>query len=143
MVVYEVRDWMDVITCNDRFQPLGYIAFAACAKDPGFYAIRHLELCRAFGTLLARGVWGIVVFRGTPPDVVADLSRRWHAMLGEANAVVRLLPAGEAGKCVLNAMGELYTGTAEELPAAVAEGRLRFHSGSIRGAYPRLVESVD
>ena len=32
----EVRDWVDVISCDERLQPLGYLAWAACAKDPGF-----------------------------------------------------------------------------------------------------------
>src|SRR5437867_8002828 len=32
----EVRDWVDVIVSNDRLQPLGYLAWAACAKDPAF-----------------------------------------------------------------------------------------------------------
>jgi Nucleotidyl transferase AbiEii toxin, Type IV TA system len=32
----EVRDWIDVITSHDRIQPLGYLAWAACGKDPGF-----------------------------------------------------------------------------------------------------------
>ena len=30
----EVRDWVDVIECDSRLQPLGYLAWAACGKDP-------------------------------------------------------------------------------------------------------------
>lgn len=32
----EVRDWVDVIASDERLQPLGYLAWAACAKDPAF-----------------------------------------------------------------------------------------------------------
>ena len=32
----EVRDWVDVMGCEERIQPLGYLAWAACGKDPGF-----------------------------------------------------------------------------------------------------------
>lgn len=32
----EPRDWIDVIECDDRLQPLGYLAWAASGKDPGF-----------------------------------------------------------------------------------------------------------
>ncbi len=32
----EVRDWVDVIASHERVQPLGYLAWAACGKDPGF-----------------------------------------------------------------------------------------------------------
>jgi hypothetical protein len=30
----EVRDWIDVIESHDRIQPLGFLAWAACGKDP-------------------------------------------------------------------------------------------------------------
>lgn len=32
----EVRDWVDVIACDERIQPLGYLAWAASGKDPSF-----------------------------------------------------------------------------------------------------------
>lgn len=32
----EVRDWIAVIECDRRLQPLGYLAWAACGKHPGF-----------------------------------------------------------------------------------------------------------
>jgi hypothetical protein len=39
----EVRDWVDVIECSERLQPLGYLAWAACGKDPGFSPAGILE----------------------------------------------------------------------------------------------------
>ena len=32
----ESRDWIDVLTTHEKLQPLGYLAWAACGKDPGF-----------------------------------------------------------------------------------------------------------
>jgi hypothetical protein len=32
----EARDWVDVIACHERLQPLAYLAWAASGKDPGF-----------------------------------------------------------------------------------------------------------
>lgn len=32
----EVRDWVDVLSCDERLQPLGFLVWAACGKDPGF-----------------------------------------------------------------------------------------------------------
>ena len=32
----EPRDWVDMITCHQRVQPLGYLVWAACGKDVGF-----------------------------------------------------------------------------------------------------------
>jgi hypothetical protein len=31
----EARDWIDAIDCHERLQPLGYLAWAACGKEPG------------------------------------------------------------------------------------------------------------
>ena len=31
----EVRDWIDAISSHGRLQPLGYLLWAACGKDPG------------------------------------------------------------------------------------------------------------
>jgi hypothetical protein len=39
----EVRDWVDVIQCAERLQPLGYLAWAASGKDPGFSPAAILE----------------------------------------------------------------------------------------------------
>ena len=39
----EVRDWVDVLLCHQRVQPLGYLAWAACGKDPGFSPMAILE----------------------------------------------------------------------------------------------------
>ena len=35
-LLLEVRDWVDVILCDERVQPFGCLAWAACGKDPGF-----------------------------------------------------------------------------------------------------------
>src|SRR5207244_2104533 len=32
----EVRDWVDLIGCHEGIQRLGYLAWGACGKDPGF-----------------------------------------------------------------------------------------------------------
>jgi hypothetical protein len=42
----EARDWIDVIACHERLQPLGYLAWAACGKDPGFTPSGILEQAR-------------------------------------------------------------------------------------------------
>ena len=74
-------------------------------------------------------------FDGPPPDA-GELSRRWHAMLAEARENTARLPAVEVGKCVLTRDGELFRGDLEALKAAMTEEALRYHAGSIRGAFP-------
>jgi hypothetical protein len=40
----EPRDFVDTLTCDREVQPLGYLAWAACGKDPGFSPTAILEL---------------------------------------------------------------------------------------------------
>jgi hypothetical protein len=65
------------------------------------------------------------------------LARRWRDLLIEARAIIAGLPPAESGKCVLNEVGELLAADATTLQAAIESSRIRFHSGSIRGALPQ------
>jgi len=132
----EIRDWLDLLTCDARIQPLGYLAWAACGKDPGFSPAAILEQAGRSGRYTQDELNGLA-FAGPAPDIAAA-SRTWHAMLAQAWEIVRLLPADEAGKCVLNQCGGLYTGPLERLREDLAAGELTFREGSIRGAFPTL-----
>lgn len=134
----EIRDWIDLITCHERIQPLGYLAYAACGKDPGFSPLAILEQAGRSGHYTASEMEGLV-FDGPAPDL-GDLSRRWHAMLEEARAIVAVLAAEQAGRCVLDSQGDLYRGGVDQLTGDVSADRLMLHPGRIRGAYPQIVE---
>lgn len=132
----EVRDWVDVIATNDRLQPLGYLAWAACAKDPGFGPAAILEGAARSGRYSAEEVRQLS-FAGDPPDA-ALLARAWHRLLDSAREVVSLLPPEEVGTCVLDASGGLFRGSPAELGEALRGGGCIFHQGRIRGALPQL-----
>ncbi len=132
----EVRDWIDVIASHDRLQPLGYLAWAACAKDPGFGPAAILEGAARSGRYSKEEV-GQLSFAGEPPDA-AELARAWHRILDSALSIVRLLPPEEAGSCVLDASGGLFRGCASDLRQALGEEGVVFHQGRIGGALPRL-----
>jgi hypothetical protein len=133
----EVRDWVDIISCDEHIQPLGYLAWAAAAKDPGFSPAAILEHA-ARTAHYSHAEVNELVFEGIPPDAAA-LSRKWHAMLDMAQAVVALLPAEEVGRAVVNQLGALYRGDPLELEKALARQEITFHEGRIRGAWPRVV----
>jgi hypothetical protein len=133
----EVRDWMDVITCSERLQPLGCLAWAACGKDPGFGPAAILEHAARSSHYSAEEL-SALAFSGTAPDI-GDLSRRWRASLEDARAMVSVLPVAEIGTCVLTPRGYLFTGDAGAAAQAAASGGLVFHRGRIRGALPRIV----
>ena len=90
----EVRDWIDVINCDDAIQPLGYLAWAACGKDPGFRPAAIPEQAGRSSHYSADEVQELS-FAGEPPDP-GELSRKWHQALDEAKQVVALLPAALA-----------------------------------------------
>ena len=132
----EVRDWVDVIETHDRLQPLGYLAWAACGKDPGFGPLSILEGAARSGRYSAEEV-GQLAFDGAPPDAT-ELARRWHGMLDSAGEIVALLPPDEAGACVLDSSGALVRASPVELGQILHVGAIRFHHGRIHGALPRL-----
>jgi hypothetical protein len=132
----EVRDWIDLIHAAERVQPLGYLAWAASGKDPGFSPGGILEQAARSARYTASEVLALS-FDGVPPDP-ADLSRRWHRMLDTAREVVDLLPPAEVGRCVVDRKGSLFRSGPAELRIALDRADLVFHAGRIRGALPRL-----
>jgi hypothetical protein len=93
----EVRHWVDVIESHERLQPLGYLAWAACGKDPGFSPASILEHAARAGRYSADEVRQLV-FTGPPPDA-ADLGRRWHGALDSGRRVVAARRARSAPAC--------------------------------------------
>lgn len=132
----EVRDWVDILGCQDRIQRLGYLAWAACGKDPGFSPAAILAEAGRTARYSAVEV-AALQFAGPPPDA-STLALRWRQMLAEARALIALLPPTEVGRCVLGTDGTLFTGDVEQLREAIGDGRIRFHQGSIRGALPEV-----
>jgi hypothetical protein len=66
----EVRDWVDVIHCGEHLQPLGYLAWAATGKDPGFGPAAILEHAARSSHYSADEV-DALAFAGAPPDAGA------------------------------------------------------------------------
>jgi hypothetical protein len=133
----EPRDWIDVLSCDRSLQPFGYLAWAASGKDPGFSPLTIVEEASRTARYSA-GELAALDFAGKPPDP-AELSRQWHAVLASARTVIAALPPEHAGFCVLDAAGALFRGDGEALRTALDAGALRFHAGSIKGAFPRFV----
>jgi hypothetical protein len=132
----EIRDWIDMITCHERIQPLGYLAWAACGKDPGFSPLTILEQAARSGRYTAAELEGLS-FDGSLPNL-GELSRTWHLMLEEAREIVTTLPAKQAGTCILGRHGGLYGAGLAQLREDLAVDGLIFHPGRVRGAYPQI-----
>lgn len=132
----EARDWIDVMSCDERVQPLGYLAWAACGKDPGFSPSGILEQARRSSRYTNDEISSLS-FEGPTPEA-ADLSRRWRNVLHAAQQIIDRLPAERVGSAVLTSEGELFRGSAPELTRALDSDRLAFHNGVIGGAWPRV-----
>jgi hypothetical protein len=132
----EARDWIDVIACHERVQPLGYLAWAACGKDPGFTPSGILEQAGRSSRYTDEEISSLA-FEGPAPEAAA-LSRRWHAAMEGAGRIVAALPAEQVGKAVITSAGELFVGGVTDLDRALHDNGLQFHKGRVGGAWPRV-----
>lgn len=132
----EVRDWIDVITCHHQLQPLAYLAWAACGKDPGFSPPAIIEHARRSSRYSASDI-AALSFAGPPPDA-GKLSRSWRAALDAAGPVIAALPAKHAGEAVLTQAGDLFTGEVTALQQGLLTGAVMFHAGRLGGALPQV-----
>jgi len=132
----EARDWIDVLNCHRQLQPLGYLVWAACGKDPGYNPLSLLNYCarRHF----SHDEINALEFDGEPPDA-AELGQTWHAALRNAEAICSSLPSEHAGRCVLTEDDELLRSPASELPGLLLSERVMFHEGRIGGSWPSVV----
>jgi hypothetical protein len=133
----EPRDLVDALACHEGLQPLGYLAWAACGKDPGFSPRAILEHAAGSTRYSGPELAGLA-FEGAPPDP-GDILARWHEALGSAREIVGRLPPEQAGKAVLTTEAQLFRGGNAEVAEALAAGRLLFHQGAIKGAFPQIV----
>jgi hypothetical protein len=134
----EVRAWVDVLNCDRALQPLGYLIWAACSKDPRYNPQSLLSMVRR--QHYSQEELDSLDFDGLTPSA-ADLGLQWHNAQDDAADVVRLLPPDKMGMCVLDENLELYAGSAAELKKAIGANGVRYHSGRIGGAWPRVVDS--
>jgi len=81
----EPRDWIDVLTTHDKLQPLGYLVWAACGKDPGFGPTSILAEARRSGRY-SQAELNELAFDGSAPDARV-MGAKWHGMLLEAQTV--------------------------------------------------------
>lgn len=130
----EARDWIDVIHCHEHLQPLGYLVWAACGKDPGFSPVSLLQEMRR-SSKYSQAELDMLDFEGTQPRA-DELGARWHQMLREVPEICDLLPLDQVGTCVVSEAGELLRAGPRELAEKLLAGSVRYHRGTIGGAWP-------
>jgi hypothetical protein len=134
----EPRAWIDVHTTHDKLQPLGYLVWAACGKDPGFNPAALLAEAGRSGRY-SQAELNELAFDGSAPDARA-LGAKWHRMLSEARRIVETLPSHESGKAVLDRQRVPYPQGTDKLNVDLRERTVVFHEGRIGGVWPAFRE---
>ncbi len=137
----EARDWIDTMECHRLVQRLGYLAWAACGKDPGFSPSLIVEQA-ARTARYSRAEIEALSFSAPPLDAT-ELSHRWHAMLDEARALISMLPPERAGTVVMDLEGNLLNNDPIGLSSALESSSVQFHEGTLRGTLPTMVREHD
>lgn len=132
----EARDWIDVLNCHDYIQPLGYLVWAACGKDPGFSPASLIAAARR-SSRYSQVELDELAFAGTPPNA-RILGVKWHRILQEAVSICDCLPPADVGKCVVTTTGELYRRSVDDLRTDLERQSLAFHAGTIGGVLPQI-----
>lgn len=135
----EARDFVDVLACHEALQPLGFLAWAAAGKDPGFSPASIIEEA-ARSVRYSQAELDVLDFEGPAPEA-SSLSQRWRSAVAEARRLIELLPAERSGKCVLDGAFALARHGESALEEALRTGTIHFHEGTIRGAYPVALTS--
>jgi hypothetical protein len=132
----EARDFVDTLTCVSEVQPFGYLAWAACGKDPSFSPSAILAEARRTAQY-SGAEFAELDYVGLAPDP-KTLFARWRAQTTEAAELINALPPDRAGTAVLSRDGSLFSGALDELANALSRDDVIFHEGRIRGAFPQV-----
>ena len=132
----EVRDWVDVMECHEKVQPLGYLLWAACGKDEGYNPEMILSEARRSSGYQQTEL-DTLEFSGPKPKI-QELSIKWRKILSEAELIMNTLPLEFLGCAVHDSEGKVYRGTHEALLQAIEKNELRFHRGCIQGSLPKI-----
>jgi hypothetical protein len=132
----EVRDWVDAIQCHEKVQALGYLAWAASGKDQGLGPGVIVE--EAARVRYSEPEFAALVYEG-PPPILREVAVRWRQAIAEAREIIERLPPEYVGQCVLDTSGQLMKASPQDLERELAAGRVAFHAGRIRGAYPEVL----
>ncbi len=122
----EPRDVLDLLWLDCHYLPLGAVAWAAVAKDPGFTPEGLLaEICRA--ARFRQADFDRVLIN--EPVDAGEVSRELRAALSRANDFVRAMPAGKEGLLFLEAGRPVQ-------PDPASFERHLHHAGARHGHWP-------
>lgn len=129
----EARDYLDILQLDRAYLDLGALMWAACGKDPGLTPAMLIQLTNRHSRYQASDLEAENLAR---PVDLPQLKRRWLAARERAENLFDRLPQDELGCLYIGPTGEPITPD----PDSPEFSGLRRHYGSVRGAWPRIVE---
>lgn len=130
----KIRDFLDALFIHERQLHLGALVWAAAGKDPGLTPEFILDWALRGNQFRPEDLADVRLEQ--PFDFVA-MKERWVGIVHESRALVASLPAAELGCLYLDASGKPVCPD----PTTLGFSKLTRHYGSIKGAWPRIVET--
>jgi len=129
----EVRDFVDVLHLHGRHLHLGALAWAGTGKDPG---LSPEAIIRWGGRQAVYRPEDLADLTLSEPVTLPQLRERWLEASSAALALIAGLPPSEVGCLYLNRDGKPVCPD----PSTTNFPQLTRHFGSIKGAWPHIVE---
>lgn len=129
----KIRDYIDALFLHDHHLQLGALTWAAAGKDPGLTPEFILDWALRGNQFRPEDLADVRLEK--PFDLVAT-KQRWIGIVHESRALVDRLPAAELGCLYLDASGKPVCPD----PASPEFPKLTRHYGSVKGAWPQIVE---
>jgi hypothetical protein len=129
-----IRDYLDCLYLHEHHLHIGALAWAAAAKDAGFSPEMIIDWAARGNRFRPEDLAEV---RLDKPVDLRQAKTQWLQALAEARDLIAQLPPGEAGCLYLDAQGKPVCPN----PSLVEFLKLTRHFGSVKGAWPRLVEN--
>ena len=129
----EIRDWVDVLHLHGRHLHLGALAWAGTGKDPG---LSPEAIIRWGGRQAVYRPEDLADLTLSEPVTLPQLKEQWLEASSAALELIARLPLHEVGCLYLDRTGKPVCPD----PAAPEFPKLTRHFGSVKGAWPRIVE---
>lgn len=130
---HEFRDYVDALYLHHRHLHIGALIWAAAGKDPGLTPEMIVSWIRRHLFFDPEQIKQVSM--KVPMDLV-QMKREWLEALESTDALLAKLPASEVGCFYLDARGQPVCPN----PDAPGFKKLTRHFGSVKGAWPRIVQ---
>lgn len=128
------RDFIDCLFLHEQHLHLAALVWAAAGKDPGLTPEFILDWALRGNQFRPEDLADV---RLEKPFDFVEMKQRWIGIVHESRVLVDRLPAAELGCLYLDATGKPVCPD----PTSSAFEKLTRHYGSVKGAWPRIVES--